>query len=327
MKLSETGELRLIDMIRKKFRKKAAGIVVGIGDDCAVVKSRDGHVLLSTDMMVEGVHFDLSWMTLFQLGFKLVSVNVSDVYAMGGRPDYLLLNLAAPGDFQVSAVEELFDGIAAASALYRVSVIGGDVSSSDRLMLSAAVTGHADRVVSRAGAGVGDLVYVTGSLGDAAAGLLVLKRMKRPLRPEEAGEAPVPLARDVVRTLVERHVMPKAVRPDRIAAVATSMIDISDGLLIDLSRLCAEGRVGARIYAAKIPMSEEMKRAAEVFGASALELALSGGEDYQLLFTAPKEAKVRAVRIGEITRAGLEVVDAEGRAAPVEPRGYEHFAD
>src|SRR5574340_316142 len=137
MKLSDAGELSLLEILRKRFAKKSPGIILGIGDDSAIVRSQNSDLLLTTDMMVEDVHFDLSWTTPFQLGYKLVSVNVSDIYAMGGRPEFMLLDFAAPGDFEKRQFDSLFDGIAAALKAYELSLIGGDVSAAGMVVLSA----------------------------------------------------------------------------------------------------------------------------------------------------------------------------------------------
>ncbi len=327
MKLSEIGELSLLGILRNRFGETGApGVLVGIGDDCAVVRPAGGNLLLTTDMMVEGVHFDMRWTTPFQVGFKLVSVNVSDVYAMGGRPEFLLLNFSAGRDADAAVFRRIFDGIEEASELYGVSIVGGDISSSERIVLSATVTGYASKFIRRSGARVGDLIYVTGYLGDSACGLELLKKMKRPVELERRKKVSFELKWDTVLPLIRRHLMPRAVEPGRIARSATAMIDISDGLLIDLSRVCGESGVGAKLYIERLPLSAHLKRAARYLDMDPLTFAMGGGEDYELLFTAPADKKIEAICIGEVTKSGMTTVDGKGRTRKVSVKGYEHFA-
>lgn len=325
MKLSAAGELSLLEILRKRFGKRSRGTVVGIGDDAAVIRGGK-NILLTTDMMVEGVHFDLSWTTPFQLGFKLVSVNISDIYAMGGKPQYVLLNFSAHRNSTREFFDRFFDGIEEALKTFGVSLIGGDISSADRIMLSLTAVGTGEKVLKRKGAKVGDRIYVTGTLGDSACGLAMLRNMQRTIDFAKREIKGLPVAWDVAAPLLRRHLMPLARNPKNIAGNATAMIDISDGLLIDLSRLCKESGVGARIRTMDIPLSEEMKMTSACLGISALELALSGGEDYELLFTAPAKAEVKAFCIGEITRSGISIVDDKGKKIKVSARGYEHFS-
>ncbi|MDA8434143.1 MAG: thiamine-phosphate kinase [Nitrospiraceae bacterium] len=325
MRLSDKGELPLLEALRKKFGKSSRGLLLGIGDDAAVIRPAGRNMLLTTDMMVEGVHFDLAWTTPFQLGFKLVSVNVSDIYAMGGRPEYFLLNFAAPGRFKLDAFDSFFLGIGEALREYGVSLIGGDISSADRMMLSATVTGTASRFVTRGTARPGDGVFVTGTLGDSAGGLLFLKMMKRSVEIEKGRKTSFGPGWKTVGPLIEKHLMPRPRHPGRIMKHATAMMDVSDGLFIDLSRLCRESGVGARIYEELIPVSDELKEAAAFLGVAAIDLATGGGEDYELLFTAPVNDKVKAFRIGEITHKGLRIVGKTGTTKKISPEGYRHF--
>ncbi len=326
MNLSEAGEIALVEILRKRFKGRSSRLILGIGDDAAVVKAGAGtFMLLTTDMMVEGVHFDLRWTTPFQLGFRLVSVNVSDVFAMGGSPEFLLLNFAAPGSTDIAFFNRLSDGIREASGLYGLSLLGGDISSSDRVVLSATVTGHASKILRRKGAGVGDRVYVTGYLGDSACGLELLKRIRRPVEIEKKKKVRCGLPWKTALPLIRRHLMPRAKSPGRFVRKATALMDISDGLLIDLSRLCRESKVGAVIYMDRIPVSEELRKGAASLGLDAGRLALSGGEDYELLVTASKNERLRAVCIGEIVRSGIMVVGENGRRLDVPLGGYEHF--
>src|SRR3990172_9802361 len=313
MKLSDAGELSLLEILRKRFGKRSHSIVLGIGDDSAVILPKDSHLLLTTDMMVEDVHFDLSWTTPFQLGFKLVSVNISDIFAMGGNPKFLLLNFSAGKNTTLVFFDRFFDGIEMAMKSYRISLIGGDISSSEKVVLSATVMGYAGKYLSRKGARAGDRIYVTGHIGDAACGLGLMKIVRKKVAIELGKKQKFPLPWEVASPLIERHLMPAARDPHGFKKMATAMIDISDGLMIDLSRLCKESEVGALVYADKIPLSTELKKAAAYLGLSALDLALGGGEDYELLFTAPAGKNVNACCIGEIIRTGLFLANEKGQ--------------
>jgi thiamine-monophosphate kinase len=326
MRLSRVGELALLEKVRAAFHDRARGVVAGIGDDAAVLRFAGKNLLVTSDMMLEGVHFDLRFITPFQLGFKLISVNVSDIYAMGGRPSFALLDIAASGDTEDKTLDRLFEGVRAASDAYGASVVGGDISSSPGgLVLSATILGHASRPVLRAGARPGDRIYVTGSLGESACGLALLKKMGRPVELERPVNRP--LKWEIMRPLLKKHLMPEAREPSRFARGATSMIDLSDGLLIDLTRLCDESRVGARLYTGRIPVSGETRTAAAFLGLDPQRLASAGGEDYELLFTAPSRTRVGAHCIGEIIGSGRFMVDEQGVQRPMEPEGYEHFKE
>ena len=347
MKLSQIGELSLLEQIRRRFTKHSPDIVVCIGDDSAVLKPTHENLLVTTDMIVEGIHFNPAFITPYQLGFKLVSVNVSDIYAMGGKPRFLLLNISVNKNREKEIIDRFFEGIHRAMRLYNVSLVGGDLSASKKGMsLSATLIGYAKKHIRRSGAKIGDRIYVTGFLGDSACGLEVLKKIKRPIpfkniraKNKEmrimSGDSVLYTIRsklskwglswDDVEILLKRHLTPEARCPERFLQQATSMIDISDGLLIDLSRLCDESKVGAKIYRENIPVSFKMKKTASCLGISAMKLALSGGEDYELLFTAPAEAKIKAIHIGDITESERVIVDHVGRKKRFSAEGYQHF--
>jgi thiamine-monophosphate kinase len=376
MRLSEIGELSLLEAIRDKFKKKTKEIIVGIGDDAAVTKPKGKKLLFTTDMMVEGIHFDLRFTSPYQLGFKLVSVNVSDIYAMGGMPQYLLLNIAMNKNTEKSFIDKFFDGIEDSMRLYRVSLIGGDLCSTKKdMVISASLTGYIDKPIRRSGAKVGDKIYVTGNLGDSACGLEMLKHIRiqdtryriqdtrctihdaryrikivnhESCIMNHASLSKLGLTWHIVKPLLKRHLMPVARNPRSFMRYATAMIDISDGLFIDLSRLCNESKVGARIYLDKIPISKEMKYVAKIMGLDPLHLATSGGEDYELLFTSPPEVTVsskqyavssgkkvptaysllptpRITCIGEITRKDRIIIDKIGKESKLRAEGYQHF--
>lgn len=324
MRLSDIGELILVDGIRKRFSKALPGVITGIGDDSAVLRADRRNLLLTTDMMVEGVHFDRALMSPFQMGFKLVSANASDIYAMGGRPRFMLLNIAAPASTAGSFIKRLLDGVEEAAGLYGVSLVGGDVSSSQKgLVLSASIAGYARRPVGRRGALAGEGIYVTGPLGDSACGLAIVRAIGRPVEIEKGKKAQRPLKWNLMEPLLRRHLMPLAKRPPKNAS---AMIDISDGLFLDLARLLDESGAGAKIYTGRIPMSEEMRAAASFLGLEPLKLAASGGEDYELLYTAPLGREKRGdFFIGEVTKKGRVAVDARGRKKELAVEGYRHF--
>ncbi|MEJ2183175.1 MAG: thiamine-phosphate kinase [Nitrospirota bacterium] len=328
MRLSEVGELLLLERIRTRFRSRRGGLLVGIGDDAAVLEPpRRGKLLLTTDMMLEGVHFDLGLISPRQLGFKLVSVNVSDIYAMNGEPASVLLSMAVPGRTDWDFVDALLSGVQEALSLYGASLAGGDVSSSRaRMSLSATVVGHAVRPLLRRGARPGDLIYATGPLGDSAAGLRLLRKMRSAPSLEEPVEKPLPWK--VMEPLLRRHLMPVARRPGAWRKAATAMLDISDGLALDLMRLIRESGVGAVIEEDRIPVSPALREAAGFLGAGPREMALAGGEDYELLFTLPPGRRPGGgcALLGEITPGeGLRLRAADGRERALEPKGYRHF--
>ena len=341
MRLSNVGELALLRIIRERFRKRAKGLITGIGDDAAVIASSKERLLLTSDMMIEGVHFDLSYTTPFQLGYRIVSVNVSDIYAMAGIPEYLLLDLAMGRDTDTGFVDSFLKGIKSASRRYGVILVGGDLSSSGGgLVIAATIIGRAKKPVLRSGARIGDMVYVTGSLGDSACGLEILRRLKMTIPFEDKkilmrmmGDIKdrlneMGLEWEIAGPLMKRHLMnaPRCLdRSSKISKVATAMMDISDGLFIDLVRLCDESKVGARIYLNKIPLSRSLTRACSVMNLDPYRLATTGGEDYELLFTAPKGEQVKAFCIGEITRRERIFVDVSGIERPLKPEGYQHW--
>jgi thiamine-monophosphate kinase len=364
MKLSQIGEIRLLEQIRKRFEKLPPSVLVGIGDDAALIKPISKKLLVTTDMMVEMVHFNLSYITPYQLGFKLVSVNVSDIYAMGGKPKFLLLNIAMNKNIVKDVIDSFFDGVHEAMNLYNLYLVGGDLSVSPKGMtLSATIIGYTEDYIKRSGANIGDRIYVTGNLGDSACGLELLRKIKRPI-PLESGTvikqsafssqcsnplllpltkggrggitnlklrtitsilSKLSLSWNDIAPLLRRHLMPVARDPKNFVRNATSMIDISDGLLIDLSRLCDESKVGARIYAKNIPLSFELKKVASYLGVPPMKLALSGGEDYELLFTAPAKKKIKAIYIGDVVESKRVIIDILGNKKTFSAEGYQHF--
>jgi len=294
-----------------------ADVVLGPGDDCAVVAVGRARLLVTVDALVEGVHFRRGWLAPPALGRKAFAVNASDIAAMGGAPRWCVAQLAAPPRTPAAAVTAIARGIAAAAAAVGATLVGGNLSRAAELSVAVTLIGAAPRrPVTRAGARPGDVLYVTGRLGDAALAVRALRR----------GRAPTPAAMARFRTPPSRLVAGAALARGRLAA---AMIDVSDGLLQDLGHLCDASGVGARIELARLPCSAAVRRAG-------LELALRGGEDYELLFAVPPRraaALARAAlgcpitRIGVCTpaAAGVHVVDAGGHVLGAGARGHDHF--
>jgi len=312
MRLSEIGEFGLINNLKELCKIKKQNIIAGIGDDAAVIRTGAKALLLTSDMLLEGVHFDLSFTTLYQLGYKTLAVNISDIFAMGGMPKYFLLNMGAPKKCSVGDIKELYRGLNVIAKKFGVAIVGGDMcASKEGLVLSGTLIGETDKAILRSGAKSGDSIFVSGTLGDSAMGLEFLRRM---------GSKKL----DKKNALIKRHLMPEPA-PLKNTRRVTSMIDISDGLLIDLSHICDESRVGAVIYKDTVPLSKRLISAAKRLGKDPLEYALKGGEDYLLLFTSPEKSRRDSVRIGEIISKGKYIIDSEGKRKSFKAEGYEHF--
>ncbi|MBI4697757.1 MAG: thiamine-phosphate kinase [Nitrospirae bacterium] len=328
--LSYLGEFGLIEKIRNKSSSLPPEVLKGIGDDAAAVNFRAGKVLMTTDMLLEGIHFDLSFTTYYQLGHKTVAVNVSDIFAMGGIPKYFLLSVGIPKNSKPGDIDDLYSGIREASGRFGVSVIGGDTCASENgLVLSGTLVGHADKIILRSGAREGDNIFVTNTLGDSAMGLFLLQgqgsRVQGTVRRNRNGNLRFKnLNSRHVLTLIKKHLMPEPAAVRNTSRI-TSMIDISDGLLIDLSHICDESNTGAIIYRDSIPISRELSEIAGILGEDPMRFALTGGEDYALLFTSPSKFRTNAVKIGKIIRKGRYIADSEGRKMPFAAEGYEHF--
>jgi thiamine-monophosphate kinase len=337
MQLSKIGEFGLIEKLLKKSKNAPPEILAGIGDDAAVIRQGNKKILITTDMLLEGVHFDLSFTTFFQLGHKFLAVNISDIFAMGGNPKYFFISIGIPKNYRSEDIEELYSGILKIAGKFGVAIAGGDTCASGQgLILSGTLVGNTDRVITRAGAKAGDGIFVTGALGDSAMGLMLLKRRKAEGGRQKLKNKKWNLkfktqnsklktlnSRDVL-PLIKKHLMPEPVPLEKTSKI-TSMIDISDGLLIDLSHICDKSMVGAVIRKDKIPVSKELAYTAKVLGTDPVNFALKGGEDYALLFTAPQYIKTTAFKIGEIVKTGRFIIDERGRKTKFKPEGYEHF--
>jgi thiamine-monophosphate kinase len=308
--------------------------VVGIGDDAAVLEHGGGELVFTTDLLVEGIHFERGSSSARDLGAKAVTVNVSDVAAMGASPRYAIAAVAVPEDVEAAWVIELTGGMREACTEYALALVGGDTNRAGLIVLSVAVVGEVapGRAVTRSRARAGDRIVVTGSLGAAAGGLAISKA-----GPDEAATA---LSEPWGRELSEALARPVArVGESRILArSATAMMDLSDGLGIDLSRLCRASGVGARIELGKVPVADALEQGADALGVDALGLAVSGGEDYELVATMPRDA-VEVARadlleafgttlsdVGEIVEgAGVEAVRDDGSVTPLAAAGWDHF--
>lgn len=290
--LSELGEFKLIDHLTKSFQIKNDTTVKGVGDDAAVL-SFDEDVVVSTDLLVEGVHFDLSYMPLKHLGYKAVMVNLSDIYAMNAIATQITVSIAVSNRFPLEALEELYDGIKTAAQLYHVDLVGGDTTSSNTgLLISVTALGKVskDKVVYRNGAKPNDLLVVTGDLGGAYMGLQVLEREKAVYQVNPNSQPDL----EPYTYIVERQLKPEA-RKDIVELLnaldikPTSMIDISDGLSSEIMHLCTQSKVGCDLYENKIPLDPQVIATCEEFDIDSTTVALNGGEDYELLFTIAQE--------------------------------------
>ena len=336
--LSEIGEFGLIERLKGFLPPKSDKIIKSIGDDAAVIKNADDSVqLISTDLLMEGVHFDLAYTPLKHLGYKSIAVNVSDIAAMYGTPSHVVVGLALSNRFSVEAIEELYAGMKLACDAYSIDLVGGDTTSSrSGLGISVTVVGTStvDEVVYRSGAQLNDLICVTGDLGAAFMGLQVLEREKQ-VYLANPDMQPELLDKEYI---VERQLKPEA-RMDVVKSLKslglkpTSMIDISDGLASELMHICKESNVGAYIYEEKLPIDPMTFDTAREFELDPLTIMLNGGEDYEVLFTIPQSEyeKVRnhpdVTVIGYIKAAdeGVNIYTKGEHLVPVTAQGWNHF--
>lgn len=292
--ISQLGEFGLIDHVTKHITLQQQTTVTGVGDDAAVIQHKKDHQLVvTTDMLVEGVHFDLSYMPLKHLGYKAVMVNLSDVYAMNALPTQITVSFALSNRFPVEAVEELYAGILTAAKLYQVDVIGGDTTSSTSgLIISITAIGQVKpkSITYRKGAKPNDLLVVTGDIGAAYLGLQVLEREKQVFKVNPNAQPDL----DMYTYLIERQLKPEARRDiplllKELDVLPTSMIDVSDGLSSEIFHLCKNSQVGCNVFEEKIPLDPQVISACEEFQLDSTTVALSGGEDYELLMTISQE--------------------------------------
>lgn len=335
--ISELGEFGLIQELSKN-NTKLPDTIKSIGDDCAVIKPTKGNVLITTDFLIEGIHFDLSYTPLKHLGYKAVIVNLSDIYAMNGTPKHITMSIAISNRFSVEALKELYEGVYLACKRYGVDLIGGDTTSSNKgLVISVTAIGEANPndIVYRNGAKVGDIICVTGNLGAAFLGLQLLIREKQVyledpnMKPELTEENSYLIQRilkpEAERTLIDffskNHIAPNA------------MMDVSDGLSSEIMHICTQSEVGAVIEESSIPIDQTTYDQAMKFGYDPTTIALSGGEDYELIFTIdPKHLNLIALNsnvsiIGEIRvkEEGIKLKSRSGNLFDLKAQGWVSF--
>ncbi len=332
--LSQLGEFGLIDHLTKNFDVKNASTIKSIGDDAAVLDFGTKKVVVSTDLLIEGVHFDLAYMPLRHLGYKAVVVNVSDICAMNAKATQITVSVAVSNRFPLEALEELFDGINHAAKFYNVDVIGGDTTSSQKgLIISITAIGEANEedIIYRNGAKENDLLVVTGDLGSAYMGLQVLEREKQVFQVNPNNQPDL----DAYTYLIERQLKPEARHDikellEKLELQPTSMIDISDGLSSEIIHICKQSKVGCNLYEEKIPVDPQFINVCEEFTIDSTTVAINGGEDYELLFTIKMEDfdKIKGnpnfTVIGHIVQEseGIHLISRANTKIPLKARGW-----
>ncbi len=337
--LKTIGEFGLIRQLKQQWAISSPQVVKGIGDDAAILKARQGQqLLMSTDVFIEGVHFDLTYQTLKDVGFRAGVANLSDIAAMGGKPLYLLVSMAIPAQIPTPKIREFYRGLQESCGPCNVELIGGDTSSSPyNIFLSLTIMGsiQANRALTRSRAKVGDSIYVTGTLGDSNAGLHILQTHAKHHRSLRLSA--------VEKFLTQRHLRPTPrIHIGQFLAnqgVAHAAIDLSDGLSCDIGHICEESRVGAEVWGKALPLSSQLHAFAQQNNVDPIEFALRGGEDYELLFTAPtknhqkvlnisKQTKVPIAYIGEIKpkKFGQQLECPEGRKQKLLKKSFNHFS-
>ena len=333
--ISELGEFELIEHLTKNFKITQKSTIKGIGDDAAVISNDSStEIVVTTDLLVEGVHFDLSYMPLKHLGYKAVIVNLSDVFAMNARAEQITVSIGVSNRFSVEALEELYEGIHTAAKLYKIDVVGGDTTSSKTgLVISVTAIGRVVKgeAVYRNTAKENDLLVVSGDLGAAYLGLQVLEREKKVFEVNPQSQPDL----ENYTYLIERQLKPEA-RQDipkllqDLEVKPTSMIDISDGLSSEILHLCKQSKVGCTLYEDKIPLDQQVISACEEFKMNSTTIALSGGEDYELLFTVkmgdfPKiKGNPNLSVIGHMTheKEGVHLITRGDEKIPLVARGW-----
>ena len=314
--IAQLGEFGLIDHLTKNFKTNQQSTYKGIGDDAAVLDFKDKKVVVSTDLLIEGVHFDLAYMPLKHLGYKAVVVNISDICAMNAKATQITVSVAVSNRFPLEALDELFAGITAAADQYKVDVIGGDTTSSQKgLIISITAIGEANEneLVYRNGAKQTDLLVVSGDIGAAYMGLQVLEREKQVFNVNPNSQPEL----DAYTYLIERQLRPEARTDVRTLLHAleikpTSMIDISDGLSSEIIHICKQSKVGCNLYEDKLPLDPQLISTCEEFDIDATTVAINGGEDYELLFTIPIEDFEKIKANPNFTIIGHMVQESEG---------------
>ena len=337
--IGQLGEFGLIEHLTKNFVNKQPSTLKGIGDDAAILDFKDKKIVVSTDLLIEGVHFDLAYMPLKHLGYKAVVVNVSDICAMNARATQITVSIAVSNRFTLEALDELFLGISLAANEYNVDVIGGDTTSSQTgLIISITAIGEADadEIVYRNGAQQTDLLVVSGDIGAAYMGLQVLEREKQVFNVNPNSQPDL----DLYTYLIERQLKPEARKDVRTLLHAleikpTAMIDISDGLSSEIMHICKQSNVGCNLYEDKLPLDPQLINVCEEFDLDATTVAINGGEDYELLFTIKIEdfEKIKAnpnfTIIGHIVQPseGIHLITRADTKIPLKARGWNPLSD
>lgn len=337
LEIKHLGEFGLIDRIRKKFSLHHKNSVFGIGDDAAVMDAGDDYLLLSTDTLVEGIHFDLTYTPIHHLGYKAVAVNVSDIAAMNGKAEQITVTIALSNRFSVEAVDALYEGISAACKNYNVDLVGGDTTSTTSgLIISVSAVGrvHKKKIAYRKGAKENDILCVTGDLGGAFMGLQVLEREKQVFLSNPEMQPGL----EKYDYIVGRQLKPEArteiiIDLEELGVIPTSMIDVSDGLASELLHISKESGVGVRIYEEKVPVDELTYETAVEFKLDPITCALNGGEDYELLFTINKADHDKIKNHPDIHMIGYihtstdqnVMVTKQGNVVPLRAQGWDHF--
>lgn len=335
--LDQLGEFQLIEHLTKDFELVQPSSIKGIGDDAAVLDLAKAKTVVSTDLLIEGVHFDLSYMPLKHLGYKSVIVNLSDIYAMNAMATQITVSLAVSNRFPLEALEEFYSGVALACKMYGVDLIGGDTTSSTKgMLISITAIGQAtnEKLVMRSGAKENDLLVVTGDLGGAYLGLQVLEREKEVFKVDPNNQPDL----EPYSYIVERQLKPEARKDiiellEKLDVHPTSMIDISDGLSSEILHLCAQSDVGCNLYEDKIPLDPTVISTSEEFKMDSTMIALSGGEDYELLFTIDQKEfpKIKGnpnlTVLGHMTHKneGAHLISRNGSKIPLTAQGWNSF--
>ncbi len=335
--LDQLGEFGLIDHLTKNIKLVQPSSQLGIGDDAAAIKLKKGLMLVSSDMLMEGIHFDLTYTPLKHLGYKAVAVNISDIAAMNGICSQITVNIGLSNRFSLEAVEELYEGIHLACAHYGCDLVGGDTTSSRAgLVISITAIGAVapDKLVSRSEAKIHDLICVSGDLGGAYVGLQILEREKKVFLSDSVMKPQLEAYEYIVGRQLKAEARTDVVQWFRDSGIVpTAMIDLSDGLASDLLHICKQSGVGARIYEDKLPIDATTRDVALEFKLNPTTVALHGGEDYELLFTVSQDlhGKVEDQQgisiIGHITDAsqGAELASVPGDMVVLEAQGWRHF--
>lgn len=330
--IKNIGEEKLINLIKNIARLRDKNIVANIGDDCAVVNNvaeKNKFLLLTTDSLVENVHFNLKYTSAFALGYKAGAVNISDIIAMGGVPKYLLISLGIPSALSVNFVSQLYKGLKKISNKYKVKIIGGDTVKSSKIFLSVFTLGcvEKNKTFYRNNAQAGDLIYCTNYLGNSSAGLYLLQNNK------------IKVNEEIKKYFTKKHLYPEPKAKEmhilKKYLNLNSLMDLSDGLYTDLPKFCAESKVGAKIFLNNLPVSKNLKLLCQKLKKNILKFALFGGEDYELLFTVPVQEKnkinyltkkniIKISWLGEIT-ANKNIQYLPFQLLPLKIKPFKHF--